>query len=64
MGETSATVSFSALKETADTALQIFKDVLTDPGFRQDKIDLALSQARSGIARRNDDADGDSRTAS
>jgi zinc protease len=58
MGETSAGVSFSALKETADTALEIFKDVLSDPGYRQDKIDLTLSQIRSGISRRNDDADG------
>ena len=57
MAETSASVSFEALKETSDTALQTFKDVLTDPGFRQDKIDLLISQARSGIARRNDDAD-------
>jgi zinc protease len=56
MAETSANVSFSALKETSDTALQIFHDLLTDPGFRQDKIDLLLSQARSGIARRNDEA--------
>ncbi len=56
MGETSATVGFSALKETADTALGIFKDVLSEPGFRQDKIDLALTQMRGGIARRNDDA--------
>ncbi len=31
--------------------------MLSDPGFRQDKIDLALSQIASGIARRNDDAD-------
>ncbi len=58
MGETSASVSFSALKETADTALGVFKDVLSDPGFRQDKIDLLLSQMRSGISRRNDDPDG------
>jgi zinc protease len=57
MGETTATVSFSALKETADTALGIFKDVMSDPSFRQDKIDLALSQIGSGISRRNDDAD-------
>lgn len=56
MAETSASVSFEALKETSDTAMQAFKDVLTDPGFRQDKIDLLISQARSGIARRNDDA--------
>lgn len=58
MAETSASVNFSALKETSDTALQIFHDVLTDPGFRQNKIDLLLTQARSGIARRNDDAEG------
>ena len=38
--------------------LGIFKDVLTAPEFRQDKIDLAKSEMRSGIARRNDDAHG------
>jgi zinc protease len=58
MDETSASVSFSGLKETSDSVLQIFKDVLTDPEFRQDKIDLVLSQLRSSIARRNDDAGG------
>ena len=58
MDETSASVSFSALKETAGTALAIFKEVLTNPEFRQDKIDLFLTQARSGIARRNDEPDG------
>jgi zinc protease len=56
LGETSATVNFSALKETVDPVLQIFKGVLTEPEFRQDKIDLLLAQVRSGIARRNDDA--------
>jgi len=58
MGETSASVSFSGLKETSDAVLGVFKDVLTNPEFRQDKLDLALSQARSGIARRNDEAAG------
>jgi zinc protease len=56
MGETSASVSFSGLKETSDAVLGVFKDVLSNPEFRQDKLDLALSQARSGIARRNDEA--------
>ena len=55
MGETSATVSFSGLKESSDQVLRIFKDVLTEPEFRQDKIDLTLNQLRGGIARRNDD---------
>ncbi len=58
MGETSATVSFSGLQETSEQVLRIFKDVLTAPEFRQDKIDLTLSQLRSSIARRNDDAQG------
>ncbi|HEY4361816.1 MAG TPA: pitrilysin family protein [Bryobacteraceae bacterium] len=58
MDETSASVSFSALKESTDTALAIFKEVLTNPEFRQDKIDLSITQARSGIARRNDEPDG------
>jgi zinc protease len=58
MGETSATVSFSGLKETTDTVLEAFKGVLTDPEFRQDKIDLLVAQAHSGISRRNDDAQG------
>ena len=56
MDETSASMSFSALQESADQVLATFKDVMTDPEFRQDKIDLELSQLRSAIARRNDDA--------
>src|SRR5580704_1690160 len=56
MDETSASMSFSALKENDDTVLRLFKDVLTAPEFRQDKLELAITQTRSGIARRNDDA--------
>jgi zinc protease len=56
MDETSASMSFSALKENDDTVLRVFKDVLTTPEFRQDKLDLAITQTRSAIARRNDDA--------
>ncbi len=56
MGETSATVGFSGLKETGDQVLAVFKDVLTSPEFRQDKIDLSLNQFKGGIARRNDEA--------
>ncbi len=56
MDETSASMSFSALKENGDTVLRVFKEVMTAPEFRQDKLDLAIMQTRSGIARRNDDA--------
>ncbi len=56
MGETNASISFSGLKETAATVLRVFKDVMTEPEFRHDKIDLTISQTHSGIDRRNDDA--------
>lgn len=56
MDESSASMSFSALKESSDRVLEIFKDVMTAPEFRQDKIDLELSQFRGAIARRNDDS--------
>jgi len=56
MDESSASLTFSALKESADQVLATFKEVLTDPEFRQEKIELELSQFRSAIARRNDDA--------
>jgi zinc protease len=58
IGESSGSVSFTALKENTGEVLGIFKDVLTQPEFRQEKIDLAKSEMRSGIARRNDDPHG------
>jgi zinc protease len=58
MGETSASITFSGLKETSGTVLGIFKAVMTDPEFRQDKIDFTIGQDHSGIDRRNDDPQG------
>ncbi len=58
MGETSASISFSGLQESTGTVLRIFHDVMTDPEFRQDKIDLTITQMQSGIDRRNDDPQG------
>ena len=55
IGESFGTVSFSTLKENVDATLAIFKDVLTAPEFRQDRIDLAKVEMRSAISRRNDD---------
>lgn len=52
-----ATVSFNCLKENIDEVLGVFVDVLTQPEFRQAKIDLLKTQYRSAIARRYDDAD-------
>ena len=53
IGESSGAVSFSCLTENTSEVLGIFKDVLTEPEFRQDKIELAKTQWRSSIARRS-----------
>jgi len=58
IGENRGTLSFSALKENTDEVLAVFKDFITNADFRQDKLDLAKTQATSGIARRNDDPGG------
>jgi zinc protease len=58
IGESYGTVAFSCLKENTGQVLDIFRDLLTTPEFRQDKLDLIKKQVRSGIARRNDDANG------
>ncbi|MFN0104142.1 MAG: M16 family metallopeptidase [Bryobacteraceae bacterium] len=57
IGEEVATYSFSCLKENVDEVLGVYYDVLSQPEFRQDKIDLLKTQYRSAIARRYDDAD-------
>jgi zinc protease len=49
-------VAFSTMKERTDEVLGIFHDILTDPAFRDNKIQLTKSQLRSSISRRNDDA--------
>jgi zinc protease len=56
--ESSGIVSFSTLKERTDEVMGLFHDVLTDPAFREDKIDLWKTQSNSGIERRNDEPMG------
>lgn len=56
--ESSGSVSFSCLKENTDLTLGLFHDILTEPEFREDKIELIRTQYRSSIARRNDDPSG------
>ena len=58
IGETSGSANFWTLKENIDRVLVIYADVLMNPAFRQDKIDLIKQQVRSGIARRNDNPGG------
>ncbi|PYQ27737.1 MAG: hypothetical protein DMF56_19220 [Acidobacteria bacterium] len=58
-GSTASTsVSMDVLKEDFDTVFPIWVDVLRNPAFRQDKIDLAKTQANTAISRRNDEPGG------
>ena len=56
IGDSQGRLSFSGLKESAPATLQLFKEMLTQPGFRQDKIELAKSQLRAAVSQRNNDA--------
>jgi zinc protease len=53
--EDSTRISFDVLKGDFDTVFPIFVELLEKPAFRQEKIDLAKTQARTAISRRNDD---------
>ncbi len=54
MSEESGTASLSVLSKDLDKGLGIFADVLMNPAFRQDKLDLAKTQTVEGIRRRYD----------
>ncbi len=55
VGATSGTASLFALKENLPLALDILADLLRNPAFPDDKIELAMVQERTAISRRNDD---------
>ncbi|MBL8242257.1 MAG: insulinase family protein, partial [Bryobacterales bacterium] len=57
IGDEVATFGFNCLKENVDEVLGVYFDLLSQPEFRQDKIDLLKTQYRSSIQRRYDDAD-------
>src|ERR1044071_9803378 len=50
-------LSWSSLKDNYDQVFPVVIDLLENPEFRQDKIDLARQQFASLISRRNDDVD-------
>jgi len=50
-------LSWSFLKDNYDQVFPVVLDLLENPEFRQDKIDLAKQQFFSLISRRNDDLD-------
>jgi zinc protease len=54
-GGDSSSISLDVLKEDFDTVYPLWLDLLRNPAFPQEKIDLAKTQANTGIARRNDE---------
>ncbi|HYP54663.1 MAG TPA: pitrilysin family protein [Pyrinomonadaceae bacterium] len=58
VGEDSGGAFVSVLREDADRGLQILADILRNPRFPDDKIELAKINERDTIARRNDDPSG------
>ncbi len=54
-GADSTFLSWSSPKEVFDPVFAVVVDLLQNPEFRQEKINLAKKQIKSAIARRNDD---------
>ncbi len=54
-GPDSTTISFSCLKGDLDDVFKAFVDVLRNPEFRADKIDIAQKEMFDNISRRNDE---------
>ena len=54
-GPDSTSISFSCLKADLDDVFKAFTDVLQNPEFRDDKIEIAKKGAEDNISRRNDD---------
>ena len=48
------TINLSTLAEDIETGLEIFADVLRNPAFREDKLELRKQQSIERIRRRND----------
>jgi len=57
-GPDSTTISLSCLKADFDDVFKVFADLLQNPEFRTDKLDLAQKQADDSISRRNDEIGG------
>jgi zinc protease len=54
-GGDSTSIGLSCLKQDFDDVFKVFVDLLQNPEFRADKLELAQSEAFDAISRRNDD---------
>jgi zinc protease len=57
-GPDSTSISLSCLKGDFDDVFRVFAELLQNPEFRADKLDLAQKQAEDAISRRNDEIGG------
>jgi zinc protease len=58
IGTSSGSASFSTLTEDLDTVFDLFAEVVQQPMFAPEKLELAKRQQAGQIARRNDDPNG------
>ncbi len=58
IGQGSGGASMNILKEDFDELLPVFVDLVQNPLFPEDKIELSKTQRKSGISRRNDQQAG------
>jgi zinc protease len=54
-GSDSTTISLNCLKGDFDAVFEMYLDLLRNPEFRDEKLELAKQQMYTGIARRNDE---------
>jgi zinc protease len=57
-GPDSTNIGLNCLKADFDDVFKVLVDLLQNPEFRADKLDLAQKQAYDSISRRNDDISG------
>lgn len=55
MGFTSGRATMDVLADDVEDLLPVFVDLLVNPALPQDRIDLALTQQRTAVSRRNDE---------
>lgn len=56
LGETSGELSLEILEKDFAKGLDLFMQVLTQPAFAQERLELAKKQAKQGMEQRNDSA--------
>jgi zinc protease len=57
IGETQGNASLNCLSKDIDKALELFFDMLKNPGFQADRLQLAKTQILQAMERRNDDTE-------